>query len=442
MDRYQLERVLNHIRLAGLGILICCGTAAAADQTKPGEGNAAAVTLAKASHMVQSAYESLNAHALQIKNWDLRTITLDALINSDTCIAHRAGVTDDVKTTILQRLIAEGLVNVTDDQTFPGGLKAGVFPPVLEDGSDCPHLPQPFFSAPGSVFHGHHSYPGGLPVHESFNLQSSLSLANFYRAVYGKSDQSALPVVDPRLLRGLFPRVTNAEITIDDDIMIAAPLWHDWAKSIVFQWNADGTEFLELNFGGNGSTDNYGASADSRTGGHHIMSIAEMMARRLAPDVVITMASAHSTPTSGNEYKVVNWLRAAAIIAQIDPVAKGYLYLDKDQHLRLPPVRQLGSVDLPGLAPGQPNVLAEYVLHNISDSDFTLTGPAISDVEPLLGLLAPDFGFDPSDPAYNIGFRNVVFSYLTAERLLILYGNGGLSAIASEVQKLRALGIL
>ncbi len=95
-----------------------------------------------------------------------------------------------------------------------------------------------------------------------------------------------------------------------------------------------------------------------------------------------------------------------------------------------------------GLAPGQPNVLAEYVLHNISDSDFTLTGPAVADVEALLRVVAPEFGFSAEDPDYNTSFRNPVLSYLTAERLLILYGNGGLPAIESEVGKLRAAGII
>ena len=63
------------------------------------------------------------------------------------------------------------------------------------------------------------------------------------------------------------------------------------------------------------------------------------MKRGLSPAFVITMACAHSAPTSGNEYKVVNWLRAGAIIAQIDPVAEGYLYKDSKGNLRLPPLR-------------------------------------------------------------------------------------------------------
>jgi len=91
---------------------------------------------------------------------------------------------------------------------------------------------------------------------------------------------------------------------------VGAPLWHDWAKSIVFQWNSDGTEFIELNFGGTGTNDNFGAPGDSRTGAHHIITIAEEMSRGLSPVFVITMACAHSAPTSDNEYKVVNWLRA------------------------------------------------------------------------------------------------------------------------------------
>ena len=194
----------------------------------------------------------------------------------------------------------------------------GVFPPLVNDGSVCPQLPQPFFSAPGSVFHGHHSYPGGLPVHESNNDVADVHLAAEYRSVYGSS-QGGLTAIqrDPVNVAG-----THSAIFLDQNIIVGAPLWHDWAKPIVFQWNADGSEFLELNFGGSGTNDNYGTAGDSRTGGHHMISIAESMKRGLSPAFVITQASAHSTPSSGNEYKVVNWLWAAAIMAQIDPVAQ------------------------------------------------------------------------------------------------------------------------
>src|SRR5437899_12862538 len=100
----------------------------------------------------------------------------------------------------------------------------------------------------------------------------------------------------------------KADIFIDEDLIVGAPLWHDWAKPMVFQWNSDGSEFLELNFGGNGQTDNFGATGNSKTGAHHMLSAAEAMKRGLPADLVIAQVSAHSHTIPDNEYKVVNWL--------------------------------------------------------------------------------------------------------------------------------------
>jgi hypothetical protein len=148
-----------------------------------------------------------------------------------------------------------------------------------------------------------------------------------------------------------------------------------------------------------------------------------------------------SAPTSGNEYKVVNWLRAGAIIAQIDPLAKAYLHMDSKGNLRLPPLRQLGNnVDLN--AAGQTNVLAEYTLHNLSDADFTYSGPAVDAVNVILQEIAPQFGITSTDPSYLAKFRNPVFSFFTGERLLIIYSEQGTAGVVSEVQKLRDAGIL
>ncbi len=409
-----------------------------AQQVQPGAGNAAAVALAQKSPEVQSAYNFLLEQARQLKNAKLRNQTLDALSNPRTCITHRAGVDANKKNDILQQLVTAGLINSADGAAFPGGALAGVFPPVLDEGSKCPHLPQAFFSAPGSVFGGHHSYPGGLPVHESNNDISDQNLAGQYRSVYGNSF-FGLPTVSREPVGGSTPG-----FVIDQDIIVGAPLWHDWAKSIVFQWNADGSEFPELNFGGNGTTDGFGGTAgDSRTGGHHIMSIAESMKRGFAPAFVIAQASAHSAPTSGSEYKVVNWLRAAAIMAQIDPLQAGYLTSDNQGNLRLPALRKLGDVDLPGNTPTQVNLLTEYTLHNLSDADFTYSGPAVTEVEIALRQLAPQFGYDATDVSrYNNSFRNPVFSFLTAERLQIILGNAGLNGVKSQLNKLHALHVI
>jgi hypothetical protein len=421
-------------------IVLLAGTLpVAAQQTSPGAGNANAVALSQKSPIVQSAFRFLLDQSRGLHNRNLRNQTLDAIGNPKTCVKHRAGVTADKKAALLRQLLAAGLVDPNDDATFPGGLLAGVFPPVVNEGSACPQLPQAFYSAPGSVFGGHHSYPGGLPVHESNNDISDVDLAHQYRAVYGHS-LGGFALVDSDVFEEAATS-TRSDIFIDQDVIVGAPIWHDWAKSIVFQWNADGTEFQELNFGGNGVTDSYGAAGNSKTGGHHIMSVAEAMVRGFSPAFVITQACAHSAPTSGNEYKVVNWLRAAAILAQIDPVQAGYLVLDAQGHLRLPVLRKLGDVDL--LASGQMNLLAEYTLHNLSDADFTYSGPAISEAEVVLRTLASRYGYDPANAAvYNNKYRNPALSFLTGERLLILYSGQGLAGVQAALDKLRAAEVL
>ena len=429
------------IFLAGEATFLAMG-AAGDDQTKPGAGNAAAMALAKKSPIVQSAYQFVLSQGARIKDAQLRKETLDAL--ESPCIRHRANLSEAQKDAIVATLVSQGLVNPANATAISGGVRAGVFPPVLNDGSACPKLPQAFFSAPGSAsIIGHHSYPGGLVVHESNNDVADVHLADQYRQIYGHTGAKGLPTIE-RENQSRFSASEGdgeADIFIDEDLIVGAPLWHDWAKTIVFQWNADGSEFVELNFGGFGVTDNNGLAGDSRTGGHHIITIAEEMVRGLSPAFVITQASAHSAPTSGNEYKVVNWLRAGAIIAQIDPVAAGYLIVDKHGNFRLPALRQLGNnVNLNDA--GQTNVLAEYALHNLSDADFTYSGPAVVAVNTVLQTLAPQFGANPADPNYLLNFRNPVFSFLTAERLLIIYSEKGSDGVKAEVQKLRDAGVI
>jgi hypothetical protein len=403
-------------------------SAQAADQTQLGAGNSRAEQIGAASPLVESAVDLLKRNAQQIHQDQIRDATLDSFLNPNSCVRHRANLTDAVKGQIVATLETQGLVNPADAGSITGGVKAGVFPPLVNDGTACPLQPLSFSAAPGSNFGGHHSYPGGLAVHESFNDQSSINFADTYRGEYGQLAHG-LPVA-----LGLRP---EGDVNIDQDVVLAAPIWHDWAKRMVFQWNADGTEFAELNFGGTGTNDNFGAAGDSRTGGHHIISVAETMARGLPPILVITQASAHSAPTLGNEYKVVNWLRAAAILAQIDPVARGYLVIDGNGHMRLPPLASLGTgVNLP--AAGQTNLLVEYQIHNLSDADFVNSIPAVTEVQVLLQTIAPTFGYDPTNVAqYNNFFRNVVLAYLSPERLAMIYSKQGLGEVVEEVRKLR-----
>jgi hypothetical protein len=138
---------------------------------------------------------------------------------------------------------------------------------------------------------------------------------------------------------------------------------------------------------------------------------------------------------------VVNWLRTAAIMAQVDPVARGYLYTDSNGNLRLPPVRSTDTVDMN--AAGQTNILVEYEIHNLSDADFVFTIPAITQSQVLLQSLAATYGYDPTNVAeYNTKYRNPALSFLSGERILILYTNGGVAAVKAQLDVLRAKGVI
>ncbi len=386
-----------------LGVTAICVAAAV------GAGNDTAEKTGSSSPLVVHARQELLASIRTISDPRIRKITWDGLANTSTCIAHRANLNEEAKKQIIEELVEQRLLNPADAVHVEG-----MFPPVLDDGTSCPHLPLSLTGAAGSEFGGHHSYPGGLAVHEAMNQRLAESIRRAYLEIYGADLGSK----------------------IDRDVLLAAAAWHDWAKLLVFQWNADGTEFNELKFGGTGTNDDFGMKGDSRTGAHHILSLAETMARGLPPLLVITQASAHAAPTLGNQYRVINWLRAAAIIARIDPVARGYLVRGEDDTLRLPSwPRGVPEADL--LKPATPFRI-EFQIHNLSDGDFVNSVPAASLADLILRVAAPKFGYNAGDTAaYNNRFRNVVLARVSAERLEVLYTNAGMRPVLEELAKLR-----
>src|ERR1700675_1996538 len=102
-------------------------------QTAPGAGNQTAQKIAAASEMAQSAYRFIIAQSQQLSDPHLLAQTYEALANPQTCLAHRANLNAAQRQTIVNNLLAAGLLNPADDASFPGGLINGVFPPVLND---------------------------------------------------------------------------------------------------------------------------------------------------------------------------------------------------------------------------------------------------------------------------------------------------------------------
>src|SRR5215470_13122460 len=97
--------------------------AGAADQTVPGQGNANAAALAAQSPLVQSAMHYIVDQAKSINDKQLRHETLDAVNNPQTCVQHRATLTDQQKQAIVNALITAGLVNPQDAANITGGVK-------------------------------------------------------------------------------------------------------------------------------------------------------------------------------------------------------------------------------------------------------------------------------------------------------------------------------
>jgi hypothetical protein len=421
-----------------LALLTGMSASALADQNAMGPWNAEAAKIAAASPLATSSFAFIRAQAALIKDPTIRQQTEDAVLNADTCIKSRIGVTAEKKQQIVDKLVAEGLIDTSEAGRIPGGLLAGVFPGLRDEGTACPKLPMPYIAAPGSVFGGHHSQPGGLAMHVAVNLTSAINLADTYRKVYGTLDTKGMPA-----MRGQGGTAEDADVLIDQDIVIGTPIWHDWAKTIVFQWNADGSEFIEMNYGGNGKTDAWGAPGTTKTSSHHMLGVAEAISRGLPPAFVIAQASAHGAPNAGNEFSVVNWLRAASILASVDPVARGLLMTDATGRLRLAALRSLGSINIQASLPNQPNMLYEYVLQNLSDADYTYTGTASVQSDLLLRTLAPKFGYDAAQATrFNTEYRNKVLANLSAERMLMLYATLGIDRVEAEIVKLKTAGVI
>lgn len=162
------------LRLTSLAAALCFfHVAHAADQTQTGAGNARAMQLASHSPLVTSAMELVKSRLTDIQSAALRSSLTELTQKPETCIQHRTGLSPDDKQRLLDALDKAGLIDATEATRLQGGLLAGVFPPVLNDSTACPQVPVAFYAAPGGATGGHHSEPGGLPVHEAFNSYSA-----------------------------------------------------------------------------------------------------------------------------------------------------------------------------------------------------------------------------------------------------------------------------
>lgn len=301
------------------------------------------VEVAKSSELVQKAWDYLLGEINSLHDLALREKVFSFYQNTvPTFMEQHQGAANVSK--VYKMLLQEHLVDpALTDETH-------LFPPL----KDLNINPQPFFSAPGSGYGSHHAYPGGLATHTAVNVEITKSILTTYSHIM--------------------------DYEYGYDMAVAGQLLHDLAKPWVFQWNKDGSCMKEYSIAG--------------TGAHHIFSIAEAIYRGMPADEVVAQACAHNHPgTPKDEELVVGWIKAASILACVDPIERGLL--DKDGK-RLP----------------TPHKQAGYLVH-LGDHDFVLSVPAAQQsVIALKEVAAKDYGMNDKElegEKFNI-FRNYIAS--------------------------------
>ena len=304
-----------------------------------------AIAIAKSSKIIMSSFMEMMAMVRSMQSAALRHDLFVLLEDPVPKYAVRLRDTS-AREALRQSLLQAGFIERIDaiDAFLPNS--ANDFSSAL----------QPFISTAGSAQDSHHAYPGGLVVHELFNARSAIALAQNYDHQY-----------------------FGGRTTINRDVVIAAALYHDVMKTVVFQWNDDGRLSVEPNVAG--------------TGAHHILSAAEAIARGHDARFVTVVLSAHAAPSLGDELKVVAWARAAAMVAGVDPVDFGLIKRKGD------------AFELAAVPP------IEAFISNLSDHDYVLSVHAVHEVAPRVDALIAAAGITENQRLWH---RNALLANATA----------------------------
>lgn len=324
-----------------------------------------AMAAAKASTLVYDSFSSIISISQKISDASLRSAVLKLLNDpTPTFMANYPGQSSISR--LYSQLASAGLIDTSKIDV------ALLLPPY--NGSV-----QPFRTAPGSGYGSHHSYPGGLATHVGVNMHITSYICDTYKEVFGYD--------------------------VHRDVALAGQAMHDICKPFVFQWQPDGASLKEYTIAGQGA--------------HHVISLAETIYRGFPPEVVVAQACAHGAPSSPKEEEaVVGWLRAAAMMAQKDPVDYGL-------------INGMGGLPAPHHQEG-------YIVH-LGDHDWVLSVPAAQKSVVLLKTIAREkYGMSESDlnGALFNHFRNYVGAQLSFMFLNFLEAEpSGMEQAYSQVRR-------
>jgi hypothetical protein len=242
--------------------------------------------MARASRLVSGAYNELLQTAASLEDPGYRRLMTECIVSPKITFLEQYP-TDQDRRRLFDEMVRLGFFNPADDpdHVWPRG-----------------HMdPQTYLTAPSSHNDFYNAHPGGLALTVAYNIRMADAYTQNYRQMYG--------------------------VPANRDLPVASLLVHEYPKVWLYQWQSDGAWLEEPR-----------TVYDDTWHAHCIYVTAELMHRRFDARIVMAMAAAHQlsfleasmdgrkvvTQWRGLE-RVAHFIKAAAIMAQVDPVAYGLL---------------------------------------------------------------------------------------------------------------------
>jgi hypothetical protein len=242
--------------------------------------------MARASRLVMGAYNELLQVAASLEDQAYRRLMTECIAAPKITFLDLYPTRED-RGQLFEEMVGLGFFNSLDsaDEVFPAN----------------PQCPQTYLTAPSSHNHFYNAHPGGLAVTVAYNVRMAEAYTANYRQMFG--------------------------LPINRDLPSAALCIHEYPKVWLYQWQDDGSWLEEPR-----------TVYDDTWHAHCIYVTAELLHRRFDSRLVMAMAAAHqlsalNASMDGKEVvcdwvgleRVAHFIKAASVLAQVDPVDYGLL---------------------------------------------------------------------------------------------------------------------
>lgn len=255
--------------------------------------------MSRASRLVMAAYNELLQVAASLEHDGYRQLMTECVAAPKVTFLELYPTEADRKR-MFAEMVRLGFFNAEDDHehVWPGG-----------------HMtPQTYLTAPSSHNDFYNAHPGGLAITVAYNVRMAEAYTSNYRQMFG--------------------------LPINRDLPSAALCVHEYPKVWLYQWLGDGSWREEPR-----------TVYDDTWHAHCIYVTAELMHRRCDSRIVMAMAAAHQLGALDasmdgrrvvcnwiGEQRVAHFIKAAAVLAQVDPVDYGLLERGPGGGMHLAPV--------------------------------------------------------------------------------------------------------